>query len=274
MSEYQKGLVSICIPVFNHEKTLRETLLSALHQSYDNIEIILVDDCSTDNSLKIAHSFQDPRLQIYENEHNLGMVGNWNRVLSLAKGEYALVLHGDDRLYITSIEKKVALMERKKNVMLAMSASLVINGNNEILKERHPFNKACILDGRKLALFSYRTKNIYGEPGNILFRTEVARQSGGFAENTIYATDWDLWLRISCLGTVAYSNEVLMDYRITKSNVTSKTNTKEMLADDKIMTANIEKYGLLKIHTIDRMLHTLSITSRTLARNLYLALRV
>lgn len=274
MQETERGLVSICIPVYNHEKTLRETLLSALHQSYDNIEIILVDDCSTDNSLKIANSFHDPRLKIYKNDHNIGMVRNWNKTLSLAKGEYSLILHGDDRLYITSIEKKVALMNKRKNVMLAMSASLVINGDNVILKERHPFKKNCLLDGKKIALFSYRTRNIYGEPGNILFRTGIAREMGGFAENTIYATDWDLWLRISCLGIVAYSNEVLMDYRITKSNVTSKTRTLSMLADDKIMTANIEKYGLLKISVFDRMIHRMIITLRTYARDVYLALRV
>ena len=165
-------------------------------------------------------------------------------------------------------------MQRRKDVMLAMSASLVINGDNVILKERHPFPKTCLLDGKKLALYSYRTRNIYGEPGNILFRTAVACHAGSFAENTIYATDWDLWLKISCLGTVAYSNEVLMDYRITESNVTSKTKTRSMLADDKIMTANILTYGLLKISKLDRLIHRFTITCRTYARDIYLALRV
>ena len=274
MQELQHGLVSICVPVYNHENTLRETLLSALHQSYENIEVILVDNCSTDKSLDIAYSFHDPRLHIYKNDHNLGMVRNWNKALSLARGEFTLLLCGDDRLYVTSIEKKLALLKRRSDVMLAMSASLVINGDNEILKERHPFPRTCLLDGKKLALFSYRTRNIYGEPGNMLFRTKVALDSGGFADNTIYATDWDLWLRISCLGTVAYSNEVLMDYRITKSNVTSKTRTKSMLADDKIMTENIKKYGLLKISKLDQLIHRFTITCRTFARDIYLALRV
>ena len=267
-------LVSICIPMYNHARTIRETLLSALYQSYDNIEVIVVDDCSTDKSMEIVSTFHDPRLRVYKNEKNLGMVGNWNKVLSLAKGEFTLILHGDDRLYITSIEKKVAFMNQGNNIMLAISASMVINRKNEVLMERHPFRGTRIMNGKKMAKYSYRTKNIYGEPGNVLFRTSVAKKLGGFADNTVYATDWDLWLRLSCLGRVAYSNEVLMEYRITETNVTSKTDTKRMLDDDIVMTENIKKYGLLKISKGDEFLHRGIIIARTLLRNAYLAIRV
>lgn len=274
MSESIKGLVSICIPVYNHEITLRETLLSAIHQSYENIEIVIVDDCSSDNSMKVISQFHDPRMRVYRNEHNLGMVGNWNKTLSLARGEFVLMLHGDDRLYVTSIEKKVDLMNADKDVMLAFSASMVINEDSVILLERHPFKTKRVIDGKWLALKSYRSRNIYGEPGNVMFRAEVARQLGGFADNTIYATDWDLWLRCSCLGKVAYSNEVLMEYRITQTNVTSKTLAKEMLADDCVLTSNIQKYGLLEISFWDIIVHRVVIIARTLMRNLYIMFRI
>lgn len=269
-----KDLVSICIPVYNHEKTLRETILSALYQSYRNIEIIIVDDCSEDQSMSIAYSFEDSRIRIYKNETNVGMVNNWNKALCYARGEYAILLHGDDRLYVTSVEKKIALMKMRKDVVIAFSASNVINGENEILMERHPFRKKMIMDGRKLAKYSYLTKNIYGEPGNIMFRTAMARELGGFAKNTIYATDWDLWLRISCYGRVAYTNEVLMDYRITRTNVTSKTRFLEMLKDDEVFTNNIKKYGLLDIKLMDTFVHRFVILQRTLIRNMFLRYKI
>ena len=268
-----KGLVSICIPVYNDETTIRETMLSALHQSYENIEIVVVDNCSTDRTLTIVKSFTDQRIRVYRNESNIGMVGNWNRAISLARGEYMLLLCGDDRLYITSIEKKVALMESGRNVMLAFSASVVINGDNEIMMERHPFRKKCLLNGQKLARYSYLTRNIYGEPANILFRTGMARKCGAFADNTVYAVDWDMWLRLSCLGRVAYSNEVLLDYRVTRKNATSKMKTKAMLDDDLILTQNIKKYGLLKINRFDEIRHRIVIIMRTLLRSMYIMLR-
>lgn len=268
-----KGLVSICIPVYNDETTIRETMLSALHQSYEKVEIIVVDNCSNDRTLSIVRSFSDPRIRVYQNSHNIGMVGNWNRAMSLARGEYMLLLCGDDRLYITSIEKKVTLMESGRNVMLAFSASVVINGDNEIMMERHPFRKKCLLNGQKLAKYSYHTRNIYGEPANILFRTGMARKLGGFANNTIYAVDWDMWLRLSCLGRVAYSNEVLLDYRVTKKNATSKIRNKAMLDDDLILTENINKYGLLKINKVDECWHRIVIVIRTILRSLYIMLR-
>ena len=71
-------LVSVCIPAYNNAGYIRETIDSILNQTYHNIELVVVDDNSKDNTLDVIRSVKDSRVKVYHNEENLGMVGNWN----------------------------------------------------------------------------------------------------------------------------------------------------------------------------------------------------
>ncbi len=266
-------LVSICMPVYNSAGTIKEALQTALAQTYPNIEVIVVDNRSTDGTPDVVRGVRDDRIRLIENITNIGMVGNWNKALMSAKGDYVLMLHGDDRLYPDSIEKKVRLMERYKGVSIVISASRVINGRGEVIMERHPFRCNRIFDGKKFAMYSYLTKNVYGEPSNILFRPQAALKLGGFVGEIAYAADWDLWLRMSCIGKVGYVDEVLMDYRISQTNATSKTHTVRMLEDDAAMTDNIEKQGLMKLNRRDKIIHRVKVVSRTVVRGIYIRIK-
>ena len=74
----EEVLVSVCVPVYNGANTIEETIKSIIDQTYKNIEIIVVDNCSTDNTVSILRAIDDERLKIYVNDSNLGMEGNWN----------------------------------------------------------------------------------------------------------------------------------------------------------------------------------------------------
>ena len=139
--------------------------------------------------------------------------------------------------------------------------------------ERHPFKHDRMINGKKFALYSYLTKNVYGEPSNILFRTDVALKMGGFVGEMAYAADWDLWLRMSCIGKVGYVNEVLMDYRISQTNATSKTHTVRMLEDDRAMTESIEKQGIMKLTNREKIIHGIKVLGRTVARGIYIRIK-
>ena len=88
--------VSICIPSYNCGAFVGKTIQSVLGQTYQDFEIIIVDDCSTDNSEEVVRSFKDPRIRFFKNEKNLGMVPNTNKALKLARGELIGILHPDD----------------------------------------------------------------------------------------------------------------------------------------------------------------------------------
>jgi len=109
-------LVSIIIPVFNSEKYLADTITSALLQTWTNIEIIIVDDSSTDRSLNIARQFNDDRIRVFE-QKNKGASAARNRGLAEAKGEYIQFLDADDVLNNVKIEAQVRLLAGKDDAI-------------------------------------------------------------------------------------------------------------------------------------------------------------
>ncbi len=89
-------LISVILPTYNGEKYIAETLESVLNQTYKNLEVIIVDDCSTDTTIKIIKSYTDKRIKLYLNEKNLGIANNTNKALSLATGEFIMMQDHDD----------------------------------------------------------------------------------------------------------------------------------------------------------------------------------
>lgn len=110
----QNELVSIIMPNYNCAKFIAETIKSVLAQTYQNWEILFVDDCSTDNSVEIAESFQDPRIRILKNEKNSGAAVARNYALREAKGKWIAFLDSDDLWLPEKLEKQIAFMEENK----------------------------------------------------------------------------------------------------------------------------------------------------------------
>ena len=111
-------LVSICIPVYNRPELIKRALDSCLNQTYKNIEIVVVDDASTDNTPEVVKSYaaKDARVKYYQNEKNLGMVPNWLRTFELATGDYLQHLGSDDQLSKDFVEEKVKIFQKYPDV--------------------------------------------------------------------------------------------------------------------------------------------------------------
>ncbi|OGX09033.1 MAG: hypothetical protein A2Z88_06965 [Omnitrophica WOR_2 bacterium GWA2_47_8] len=111
-------LVSICIPAYNRPELIKRSLDSCLRQTYTNIEVVVVDDASTDSTPDVIKAYvaRDPRIKYYRNEKNLGMVPNWGRTFELATGEYIQHLGSDDRLTDDFIEEKMRVFEKYPDV--------------------------------------------------------------------------------------------------------------------------------------------------------------
>lgn len=163
-------LVSILIPSYNAEKTIFDCIESTINQTYKNIEIIVVDDCSIDNTVNIINKIDNKKIKLIVNNHNLGMSRNWNECLKYANGEYIQFLHGDDILEPQCIEYKINQIIKDENINLVFSQTKIINENAQQLMIRKHYAKTIVFDGYKLAKKSFRTSNVYGEPSNVLFR--------------------------------------------------------------------------------------------------------
>jgi len=138
-------LVSIITPCYNAGKFIEETILSVLAQTYENWEMLIVEDKSTDNSLDIIYQYtlKDNRIKLYINEQNIGPSKSRNRAIKEAKGEYLAFLDNDDVWLPQKLEKQISLME-KDNLLLTYSAYDIIDH-----------------DSNKIATFSVQEKVTY-----------------------------------------------------------------------------------------------------------------
>lgn len=120
--------VSVIIPAYNTEQYIAEAIESALAQTLTNIEVIVVDDCSTDNTVAVVQNFDDPRLKLLVNEVNLGAGGARNRAIAAAQGKWIAVLDSDDWYAPQRLEVLVKIAEAKNVDFLADDSHLVEDG--------------------------------------------------------------------------------------------------------------------------------------------------
>lgn len=114
---YVDGLVSVIMPSWNTEKFIAESVESVLRQTYKNLELIIVDDCSTDNTDEVVHSFSDPRIRYYHNRNNSGAAITRNHALKKAQGEWIAFLDSDDLWMPDKLELQIKFMQEHGYVL-------------------------------------------------------------------------------------------------------------------------------------------------------------
>ena len=222
MSEKNTPLVSVCIPAYNNADYISETVNCILNQSYKNIELIVVDDNSSDNTLDVVKSVKDKRLKIYHNETNYGMAGNWNKCLSLCTGKYIKLICADDLIHRRLIEKEVAIMEAYPQVNLVQTDTQFIDtcGNPKGYYRR--YYKAGIVEGREASRFSIFTRDFLGAPLANMIRASVYDKLGGFDESFHYIIDYDFFMKLCNYGKVYIAHKPLNYFRIRNDSNTGQ----------------------------------------------------
>lgn len=130
--------VSICIPTYNRAELLMIAVQSALNQTYQNIEILVVDDASTDDSVQTLKRLKDKRIRVLVNGDNLGMVGNWNRCLKLARGEYIKFLNSDDVLKPECVERLIMAALKYRVGFVGCNSEVIRRGENYLKNDLTP----------------------------------------------------------------------------------------------------------------------------------------
>lgn len=205
--------VSVCIPVFNRARMAIAAIQSALAQEVPGLEVVAVDDCSTDGAWEAMNELTDARLRLIRNEANLGLFGNFNRCLDLARGKYLRILCSDDRLVPGGLGREVALMEANPTVVLLSSRGWTVDGHHRRLIRFGDHFPAGIYAGHKaitdiLWTWAYYGYNPLNLPSGILLRKKAISKAGGFCEGIPAAGDVDLWLRVLRFGDLAVTTIV------------------------------------------------------------------
>ncbi|MCI1930364.1 MAG: glycosyltransferase [Clostridia bacterium] len=127
-------MISVILPIYNGEKTVEKAIYSVLNQSYKDIEIIAIDDCSKDRTYIILCelSKKDSRVHVFKNKKNLGVAKTRNKGIEQASGEYIAFIDGDDCWSSNKIEKQISVL-KNKNADLCYTASKIIDENNNVL---------------------------------------------------------------------------------------------------------------------------------------------
>lgn len=238
MSESRRPLVSICIPAYNNADYICETLDTVMNQTYENIELVVVDDGSKDNTWNVINKYKEEYeaknpdtskiIRLYKNEKNLGMAGNWNRALELCTGEYLKLICADDLMDENLTEREVAILEEHADVVCVSSDTQFIDLNGKKKGQYKRYKKTGVVDGIEAVRSCVFTRDKLGAPVANLFRRTVYEQVGGFDPSFIYIIDYDFYMRVYCAGKVFIIHEPLNFFRIRNDS-----NTGQVLGGDK-----------------------------------------
>lgn len=248
--------VSVIIPNYNHCKYLNKRIDTVLNQTYKDFELIILDDCSTDNSKKIIESYRGhPRLShIIYNEKNSGTTFlQWKKGIELAKGDFIWIAESDDFASLNFIEKLLPYLVSDKDLSIVFSDSNVVDENGDKIDntknwspELHGykkiFEKSNTAIGKELCFSVFCQYNIFPNTSAIISRKSVLLQKISFLDNRMKNSgDWKFWFHVTLDTKVAYHDESLNYFRKHTTNVTSS-----------LLLMKLEALDILKgFHTLE-----------------------
>jgi hypothetical protein len=226
--------VSVIIPNYNHARFLRRRIESVLRQTYQDFEVILLDDCSIDESQSILSDYaDDPRVRIEFNSVNSGSTfKQWNKGVRLARGEYVWIAESDDYADERLLERLVPLLDSDASSVLAYCRSWQVSADGQIsgfLDSHHTdldprrWTADFLVDGREECQNYLVQRNTISNASAVLFRREVYLHVGGADESLVLCGDWKLWAAMALTGKIAYLGEPLNYYRFHDTSVRAKS---------------------------------------------------
>lgn len=220
----ESPLVSVCIPTYRDARFLAQSLGSIVSQTYSNVEILVGDDASPDNTAEVVDSFQYPRIRYLRNQVNLGQFENVNHLVSQCRGKYIAIYHSDDYYDPEIVRKETAFLESHPEVGAVFALDQRVDDSGRIIgkmKLMPEIRTNTALAFSEIFPILLRHRNRIFRTPTFMCRAEVLQAAGSFSSSYEIAGDLEMWLRIARLAPVAILNEYLMYYRRGSSQVSS-----------------------------------------------------
>ncbi len=213
MPENKSPKISVCIPTFNHGHFLKDAIDSVLAQTYTDFELVVVDNCSTDDTARVVRAYvaRDRRIRYVRNPVNVGAQNNLNRCIELASGEYVNILCADDMLEPTALQELVRAFEDHPRVSLAGCARVVVDKDLRPMSALSFSGKFELVPGGEAIRKCLRGGNRIGEPSAVLFRKNDAAR--GFDARYRQLIDLEMWFHLLRKGDFAFVPELLCRFR-------------------------------------------------------------
>ena len=224
--------VNILIPTFNRAIFLKQAIDSALNQDYSNLEVIVSDNASSDNTQDIIDKYLGiPNFKYFRNETNVGMVANWRKLLyDYCTGDWAIILSDDDYfIYNSYISEAIKLIQKDKSILMVYACGYVSDlTDNKFLKLELPYEE--INDGKVIFL----NRDLLLKPPdftlcNVLFNVNIAKQLKAFSNLNNICCDSELFLNICLCGSIGVVKKYVTVYRYHSGNLILKERTPDEL---------------------------------------------
>jgi glycosyltransferase involved in cell wall biosynthesis len=238
MTKLNNPKVSIAICTFNGEKFIAEQLESVLKQSYQNIEIIIVDDCSSDETSKICESYHDERIKLFKNKENIGYTKNFERAISICNGDYICLCDQDDIWFENKIE---ILVQNFADHILVYHDSNFIDELGRKIETSTMGQRYHMYEGNS-ALPFLLSNCISGHAA--MFDRSILPYLLPFDKRFFH--DWWLAYVAVNLGEIKYINQVLVSYRQHTSSITDNLGLKNDLIRKPVRKIRIDNDWLKK----------------------------
>lgn len=203
-------LVSICIPTYNRASMVGKAIESALNQTYTHIEVIIVDNASSDTIEDVVASFMDNRVKFLKNKKNLGLFGNFNKCIEASNGEYIHILHSDDYIDEHFTETCVAFFERHPDVWLTCASQRAVS--KDAIQEYRYSESNVVFDAPEGFKRLLSERSFISCP-SVMVRRGLYEQTGNFSLEYPYSADYYQWLKVAKEFSIAYISDAWVYYR-------------------------------------------------------------
>ena len=206
-------LISVVIPTYNRSSLVSKAIASVLGQTFTNIEIIVVDDSSTDATSDILTAQFAGKIIYLQHQHNSGLSAARNTGIKASRGEYVAFLDDDDEWLPEKLKLQIQIIQQNTAVGLVYCGYTQVAENGSVIRQIRPEKRGFILPD--LLEDNYIT----GSASAVLIKREVLDKAGYFDENLTACEDWDLWIRIARRCPIDYTDNILVAYKIHADNM-------------------------------------------------------
>jgi len=205
MEEATGPIVSVVVPAYNRAHTVGRAILSVLNQTYQNLELIVVDDGSVDETGRAIKQFTDPRLRYLRHEKNCGGAAARNTGIRAARGTYVAFLDSDDEWLPEKLAREMAAFQAASPAvgLVYCGKALHDEGTGRVVKVRMPTLQGDVY--KKLLAWDF-----IGSSSRVTVRKETLDSVGGFDEHLKTCHDWDLYLRVARVSRIAFVPDILV----------------------------------------------------------------
>jgi glycosyltransferase involved in cell wall biosynthesis len=225
-------LVTIAIPTFNRAALLRACIQAALAQTYGNIEVLVSDNASLDDTGNVLREFNDKRLRVLRQETNIGLLPNWNACLAAAGGEYVFFVSDDDRISPCLVERCVGVIGKQSRVPIVVALTnchLPSFGQTKPARASRHIGSG-LRNGTDV-LLEFLADKIDVAVCSVMVRTEALRARGGFSVNLPHTADVAAWAPLLLEGEVGFVNEAYATVTFHDDSETGRLGVAQILGD-------------------------------------------